>query len=79
MFANLRTALHQKGITEKQYAEFLGVEERSVQSKLKGATDLHIWNFRKLVPFFSQSTKPTICLKRAARRKFVRHDASHNG
>ena len=47
MFANLRTALHQKGITEKQYTEFLGVEERSVQSKLKGATDFTYLEFQK--------------------------------
>ena len=47
MFANLKTALHQKGITEKQYAEFLGVEEGSVRRKLKGVTDFTYLEFQK--------------------------------
>ena len=39
MFANLRTALQQKGISTKQYAEVLGVEEKTAQNKLIGRTD----------------------------------------
>lgn len=71
MFANLRTALRQKGITEKQYAEFLGVEEGSVLSKLKGSTDFTYLEFQKtcrvLLPeykadyLFEESSVPENC------------------
>lgn len=47
MFANLKNVLYQKGITEKQYADFLGVEEKSVQNKLKGITDFTYAEFQK--------------------------------
>jgi transcriptional regulator with XRE-family HTH domain len=47
MFVNLRTALFQKGISMKQYAEFLGVGEKTVQNKLKGTTDFTYPEFRK--------------------------------
>lgn len=39
MFKNLRNALFQKDITIKQYAEFLGVNTKTVQNKLNGETD----------------------------------------
>ena len=39
MFHNLRTALQQKGISVKQYAEVLGIGEKTLQSKLAGRTD----------------------------------------
>ena len=39
MFDNLRLALHQKGISVKQYADFLGVDEKTVQDKFHGTTD----------------------------------------
>ena len=39
MFNNLRTALYRKGISAKQYAEILGVGEKTVQNKLVGKTD----------------------------------------
>lgn len=47
MFTNLRTALYQKGISLKQYAEFLGVGEKTVQNKLKGITDFTYPEFKK--------------------------------
>lgn len=47
MFINLRTALYQKGISIKQYAEFLGVGEKTVQNKLQGRTDFTYPEFRK--------------------------------
>lgn len=47
MFANLRNALFQKGISMKQYAEFLGVGEKTVQNKMKGATDFTYPEFKK--------------------------------
>lgn len=47
MFANLRTALFQKGISIKQYAEFLGVGEKTVQNKMKGTTDFTYPEFKK--------------------------------
>ena len=42
MFHNLRMALRQKGISVKQYAEVLGIGEKTVQNKLTVKTDLHI-------------------------------------
>lgn len=39
MFDNLRTALRQRGISVKQYAEILGIGEKTVQNKLTGKTD----------------------------------------
>lgn len=47
MFTNLRLALHQKGILIKQYAEFLGVSEKTMQNKLKGITDFTYPEFKK--------------------------------
>ncbi len=47
MFANLRTALQRKGISLKQYAEVLGIGEKTVQNKLTGKTDFTYPEFRK--------------------------------
>lgn len=47
MFINLRTALQQKGISVKQYAEILGIGEKTVQNKLTGRTDFTYPEFRK--------------------------------
>lgn len=47
MYKNLRNALFQKNITIKQYAEFLGVGEKTVQNKINGITDFTYKEFRK--------------------------------
>lgn len=47
MLNNLRMALHRKGISVKQYAEILGVREKTVQNKLVGKTDFTYPEFRK--------------------------------
>lgn len=47
MYANLRTVLYQKGIAIKQYAQFLNIGEKTVQNKLKGATDFTYPEFKK--------------------------------
>lgn len=47
MLDNLRTALYQKGITIKQYAEFLGVDEKIVYNKLNGITDFTYPEFKQ--------------------------------
>lgn len=47
MYDNLRTALQQKGISIKQYAEVLGTGEKTVQNKLTGRTDFTYPEFRK--------------------------------
>ena len=39
MFTNLKTVLYQKGISLRQYAQFLGVSEKTIQNKLNGITD----------------------------------------
>ena len=46
MYKNLRTALYAKGISLKQYAEFLGISEKTVQNKLKGITDFSYTEFK---------------------------------
>ncbi len=47
MFNNLRTALRQKGISVRQYAEILGIGEKTAQNKLTGRTDFTYPEFRK--------------------------------
>lgn len=47
MFNNLTMALKSKGISIKQYAEFLGVGEKTVQNKLKGTTEFKYGEFKK--------------------------------
>lgn len=47
MFTNLKTVLYQKGISLRQYAQFLGVSEKTVQNKLNGITDFTYPEFRK--------------------------------
>lgn len=47
MFNNLRVALYRKGISVKQYAEILGVGEKTAQNKLAEKTDFTYPEFRK--------------------------------
>ena len=54
MFDNLRTALRQKGISLKRYAEFLNIGEKSVQNKLTGKTDFTYPEFRKTCTLLSE-------------------------
>lgn len=39
MLCNLENLLHTKGITQKAYAEFLGVNVKTVKNKLNEKTD----------------------------------------
>lgn len=47
MYKNLKVELHKKGITLKQYAEFLKVGEKTVHNKINGVTDFTYPEFRK--------------------------------
>lgn len=47
MYSNLRNVLYQKGISVKQYAEFLGVSEKTVQNKLQGVTAFSYPEFKR--------------------------------
>lgn len=47
MYLNLRTILHRKGITIKEFAEVLDVSEKTVQNKINGASDFTYPEFRK--------------------------------
>ncbi len=38
MYSNLKEVLHKRHIAIKQYAEFLGVTEKTAQNKLQGIT-----------------------------------------
>lgn len=47
MYTNLRNVLYKKNITIKQYAEFLGISEKTAQNKLRGATAFSYPEFKK--------------------------------
>lgn len=47
MYSNLKNVLYQKNITIKQYAEFLGVSEKTAQNKLQGITAFTYPEFKK--------------------------------
>lgn len=47
MFENLKKTLHQNGISIKEYAEILGISEKSAQNKLLGRTDFTYPEFKK--------------------------------
>lgn len=47
MYTNLKNILYQKSISIKQYADFLGVNEKTIQNKLKGNTDFTYSEFIK--------------------------------
>lgn len=47
MYQNLRNVLYQKNISLKQYAEFLGVNEKTVQNKMNGVTAFTYPEFKK--------------------------------
>ena len=47
MYLNLKCVLYQKNIAIKQYAEFLGVSEKTAQNKLQGVTDFTYPEFKK--------------------------------
>lgn len=47
MYSNLKSILYKKNIAIKQYAEFLGVSEKTVQNKLQGITDFTYPEFKK--------------------------------
>lgn len=47
MFINLKNALYKKEISIKQYAEFLGITEKTVQNKLRGITEFTYTEFKK--------------------------------
>ena len=39
MLKNLQDALRKKGVTNRAYAEFLGISEKTLNNKLKGKND----------------------------------------
>lgn len=53
MYLNLQTALFQKGISVKQYSAHLGIEEKTVQNKMKGTTDFTISEFQQTCTLLS--------------------------
>lgn len=57
MYINLKNILYQKNISIKQYAEFLGIGEKTVQNKLKGITAFTYPEFKRtctlLLPEFN--------------------------
>lgn len=47
MLVNLRNVLNRKGISVKQYADVLGVGEKTVRNKMSGVTDFTYTEFKK--------------------------------
>ena len=56
MYNNLRKALREKRITNKQYADLLGVTEKSVDNKLSGRTEFTLSEVQKTRALFSEYT-----------------------
>ena len=69
MFDNLRTALQQKGISVKQYAEVLGIGEKTVQNKLTGRTDFTYPEFRKTCTLLFEYNADYLFTEEAAKGK----------
>lgn len=63
MFTNLKNLLHAKGITIKKYAEFLEVNEKTVQNKLNGITDFTYSEFKKTCYFIFPEYKADFIFK----------------
>ena len=57
MYSNLKYVLYEKNIAIKQYAECLGIREKTVQNKLQGITDFTYPEFKRtcklLLPEYS--------------------------
>ncbi len=47
MYSNLKNMLYRKNITIKQYADFLGISEKTAQNKLQGITAFTYPEFKK--------------------------------
>ena len=47
MYSNLKSILYRKNIAIKQYAEFLGVSEKTAQNKLQGITEFTYPEFKR--------------------------------
>ncbi|MEG1492253.1 MAG: helix-turn-helix transcriptional regulator [Oscillospiraceae bacterium] len=54
MFENLRITLLQKGISMKQYAELLGVGDKTIQNKMSGKTDFTYPEFKMTCTLLSE-------------------------
>lgn len=58
MLNNLKTVLKTKRITNKAFAEFLGVSEKSVQNKLDGCTEFTYSELKKICKFLLPEYNP---------------------
>lgn len=67
MFSNLRIALQQKGISIKQYAEVLGVGEKTAQNKLAGRTDFTYPEFKKTCALLFEYNADYLFTEKAAK------------
>lgn len=66
MFDNLRTTLFQKGISMKQYAELLGVGDKTIQNKMTGKTDFTYPEFKKTCTLLSEYNADYLFTEKAA-------------
>ena len=67
MFGNLRTALQQKGVSMKQYAEVLGVGEKTAQNKLAGRRDFTYSEFKKTCALLFEYNADYLFTEKAAK------------
>ena len=69
MFENLQTALFQKGISIKQYAEILGVGEKTARNKLTGRADFTYPEFKKTCALLFEYTADYLFAEKASKEK----------
>lgn len=69
MFDNLRAILIQKGISMKQYAELLGVGDKTIQNKMAGKTDFTYPEFKKTCILLSEYNADYLFAEKEAKGK----------
>lgn len=59
-YKNLKDALQAHGITQREFAEFLGISEEAVMNKLNGETDFTYREYRKTCKFLFPGLNPDL-------------------
>lgn len=75
VFVNLQAALRQKGISIKQYADVLGIGEKSVQNKLQGKTDFTYPEFRKTCTLLHEYNADYLFVENGSRNEILQNGA----
>lgn len=54
MFNNLKTAIQDRSMTLKAFADFLGISEKTLQNKLNGVTEFSLGEAEKIELLFQK-------------------------